>query len=185
VLSFDVERGRVCEREVVRVFQHGPERVGRLSLGSGEGPRRITANHPVFIERTGEFWSADSLDEERLAHEATARGALFWTGERLERRVFSPFEKGEPTDVEELFNLQIAETETYFADGLLVHNKSDDGGGSSPHPTFSGGRGGLGLAGVLVVPDETGGAPAVAGSAGYGGALGGAGGLGGHLGGAD
>lgn len=185
VLSFDVERGRACEQEVVRVFRHAPQAVGRLSLHSGEGPARITPNHPVFIERTGEFWRADSLDAERLGCEATARGALFWTGDRLERRVFTPFETAEPDDLEEVFNLQIAETETYFADGLLVHNKSFDGPpGTGGQPGSTGGGSGLGTGG-LILPIGSGGEPAgTAGMGGAGGTIGGQGGEGGE-GGAD
>jgi hypothetical protein len=188
VLSFDVERGRVCEREVVRLFRHAPQSVGRLSVQSGEGPARITPNHPVFIERTGEFWRADSLDEERLG-EATARGALFWTGDRLERRVFAPFRMGDSGEPEEVFNLQIAETETYFADGLLVHNKSVDGPGADGlgaggHASSAGGSGGLGTGGLIVMPGSGGEPAGTAGLGGYGGTIGGQGGLGGH-GGAD
>jgi hypothetical protein len=171
VLSFDVERGRTCEQQVLRVFRHGPQAVGRLSMQSGEGPARITANHPVFIERTGEFWRADSLDAERLGCEATARGALFWTGERIERRVFSPFESGESGAPEEVFNLQIAETETYFADGLLVHNKSPPAPtGGQPGASDSGGLGTGGFAITDGSGGEAGGSAGLGGVGGFGGA---------------
>lgn len=173
VLSFEVKTGRMVEREVLHVFAHGPRPVGALRAehrAMSAGPSSITANHPVFDERAGEFVRADSLDER-------SRG-LVWNGRtlrrlRLEARL--PASTGSTDSashrVEEVFNFTVAETHIYVADGLVVHNKTYDDEGRY------GGLGGDGTGGVIQVPTEEG--PASGGAGGVGG-LGGLGGMGGR-----
>ncbi len=114
VLSFDVARRRLVERKISRVFRHGPQKFGALLGTSLTG---VTPNHPVFDAGRGSFLEAGKLTHEwealLLAEGAikTARGE----GYRLSADAPEP-----------VFNLSIAETETYFAEGVLVHNKSYD-----------------------------------------------------------
>jgi hypothetical protein len=119
VQSFDVRSGRMEVRPVLRVFRHGPKTVGQLLSRSGVGPRGVTSNHPIFIETQAEFTPAGEM-----THDHPSRKGLCWDDRDLRSIELEPFRAGPERHRLEVYNLSIADTGTYFADGLLVHNKS-------------------------------------------------------------
>lgn len=114
MLSYDVARRRLVERKISRVFRHGPQNFGALLGTSLTG---VTPNHPVFDAARGAFLEAGKLTHESEAL-LLAQGAI----QTLKGGGFHPSDSAP----EPVFNLSIAETETYFAEGVLVHNKSAD-----------------------------------------------------------
>ena len=110
VLSYDLTSQQVVERLVTRHFTHTPRLTGGLA-----NLRGVTSNHPIFDAATGRFKPAgDFLGGEvllRLHGETTP----------VPLGAFS-YDEMAPQPV---YNLSVEETQTYFADGVLVHNKSD------------------------------------------------------------
>ncbi|MBK6574797.1 MAG: Hint domain-containing protein [Sandaracinaceae bacterium] len=113
VLAFDPERGVVAER-VLQTFHHRDRPL--LRLVSDRGVTHTTSEHPYFTERAG-FVPALALSE----------------GARLHGFDAGPVAVGEETRViaiapllwtADVWNLSISGPQTYFADDLLVHNKS-------------------------------------------------------------
>lgn len=146
VLSYDLVLRRVVERSVTRLFTHAPRWGGQLAALGG-----VTPNHPVFDAVSGRFKQAgDFRGGERL---------LRLSGETtpVSSNAFA-YDESAP---EPVYNFSVEETETYFADGVLVHNKSycfsdcypsvsQSTGGTPPH-----GSGGVGTGGAaLMVPPE-------------------------------
>lgn len=189
VRSFDVRSGRLEVRPVTHVFRHGPKTVGQLLSRSGAGPRGVTSNHPIFLESQGDFTPAGEM-----THDHPSRKGLYWDDQDLRSIYLEAFRAGPEKHKLEVYNLSIADTETYFADGLLVHNKSYDGcydaadcwegsggqgtgghqatgGAFHPGGASSGGAGGSGGQ-----PQATGGLTGSSGAAGAAGAAGSAGG---------
>ena len=143
VLSYDLTSQQVVERLVTRHFTHTPRLTGGLA-----NLRGVTSNHPIFDAATGRFKPAgDFLGGEvllRLHGETTP----------VPLGAFS-YDEMAPQPV---YNLSVEETQTYFADGVLVHNKSDcdfcepitGTGGRAV-----GGTGGIGTGGdTLVIPPD-------------------------------
>jgi len=180
VKTFDVRTGQLAERPVTRIFAHGPSPVGALTARAGAGPSGVTGNHPIFVEPVGTFAPAEDFDR----HTRRRRG-LHWDDRDLRSIELEPYRRGPSGHFLPVYNLSIAETETYFADGLLVHNKStaDDCDDSSGYPcTVTGGAGGggagsggTGSGGEAMASGgaSSGGSAGAAGSAGEGGAAGG------------
>src|SRR5690606_34137373 len=188
VQTFDVGSGRLEVRPVTRVFRHQPRTVGQLLSRAGAGPRSVTSNHPIFLEARGDFASAGELTD---AH--PSRKGLYWDDRELRTLELEAFRQGPAKHQLVVYNLSIADTETYFADGLLVHNKTypctDDCGFDESGDSSTGGRasnsggafqldgrssGGAGGSGGQ--PKATGGLNGSSGAAGAAGAAGSAGG---------
>jgi len=137
VQSYDARAGRIEVRPVTRVFRHEPSPVGQLLSRSGAGPRGVTGNHPVFSALTGTFAPAAEL-----AHGSATGKGLFWDERDLRTIELEPYRGGPHHHLAHVYNLSVAETETYFADGLLVHNKSDCDPTSPSCSPSAGGMGG-------------------------------------------
>lgn len=126
VLSYDVDSRELVEKRILRVFRHGPKEFGALS---GTPLTGVTANHPVFDTASGSFRRADELGENQ--------GVLFLDrGEVSQSQVvgFRPSQAG----MEPVYNLAIEGTHTYFAEGVLVHNKDWDPHGCRVYAPGSG-----------------------------------------------
>jgi len=188
VKTFDVRTGELTLRPVTRVFSHGPKPVGQLMSRTGAGPGGVTGNHPIFVEDLGDFAAAEDFQRG-----GQMQRGLYWDDRDLRAIELEPYRRGPNGHLLPVHNLSIAETETYFADGLLVHNKStpcdptvpgcvvvgsggsgSGGSGSGGAPLGSGGSpiGSGGQVGSGGTP--SGGSAGAAGSAGEGGAAGGA-----------
>lgn len=105
--------GGLCSQPILRIYRHAPQEVFQL----GDSPlSRVTANHPIFRASNNDFVRADELMENDELLEMSDSG--------VRTRVVNGAELP-PVNVEPVFNLQVAQTETYFAEGILVHNKTD------------------------------------------------------------
>jgi|GEM_PF-5924169 len=169
VQSFDVGTGRLSESPVVQVLRHERRAVGQLLSARGTGPRSVTGNHPIFVEPLGQFAAAGELDRQHVQ-----RRGLYWDDHDLRAIELEPYRAAPLGHLLEVYNLTIEGTETYFADGLLVHNKSCDPNVCGYHP----GTGGLGTGGAVggAGGAPTGGEAGSSGAAGEGGGAGAAGG---------
>ena len=110
VLAFDPDRGLVTER-VVRTFHH--RRRPLLQVTTELGVTNTTLEHPYFTERLG-FVPAGALEAGSqlvgLNGDTTRRARV------LDVR---PIER-----LADVWNLEVSRAHTYFAGGVLVHNKS-------------------------------------------------------------
>jgi hypothetical protein len=112
VQAVDVKTGLIVERPVTQVFVHEGHRVGLLPTATG--PLRVTANHPIYDASTSTFVEAGQLREPFSALELVSNDSAspsLLSG-------FVPLEQ-----IETVYNLSVADVHTYFAGGVLVHNK--------------------------------------------------------------
>lgn len=139
VRAYDLATGKVVDELVTEVFVHVRQPVGELRTATG--PLRVTANHPIYDASAGRFVAAGSLREPFQALElagpwATSRGLLMG---------FVPLDEEET-----VYNFTVANVHTYFAEGLLVHNKSRCGYPGDPGdcPCFANECGGTAYGGT-------------------------------------
>lgn len=129
VQSYDVVAGQMAEGAVVQVVRHERRGVGQLLSRGGAGPRSVTDNHLIFLEPSGEFAPAGELDARR-----NQRRGLYWDDADLRSIELEPYRAAPLGHLLEVYNLSIEHTETYFADGLLVHNGAPSGGAEMELP---------------------------------------------------
>jgi Protein of unknown function (DUF1592)/Protein of unknown function (DUF1588)/Protein of unknown function (DUF1595)/Hint domain/Protein of unknown function (DUF1585) len=116
VLGYDETRQLVVVRPVTARMRHADALVGQLVLGDG---RTIvsTPDHPIYVSTEGRYRPASEL----------ATGAellsLFDTG-RLSSATASGFFVPAAAVQLPVFNITVAGVHNYFAEGILVHNKS-------------------------------------------------------------
>lgn len=125
VYAFDERNRKLVERSVLTVFHHAAARAGILALDAGR-ELKLTREHPVYRLRDARYVPAAELTENDevlvLADEQTG-GELLQNGGTLQPlRVAAPLAL--KSDDEPVFNLHIEGEQNYFADGVLVHNKS-------------------------------------------------------------
>lgn len=125
VLAFDPMRGVVAER-VVRTFKHRERPLLRVT--SDRSVTYTTAEHPYFMERAG-FVPALALSEgTRLRGFDAGAGTV---GEEARVIAVAPL-----TVSADVWNLSVSGPRTYFADDVLVHNKSPGCPDCSRYPTL-------------------------------------------------
>ncbi|MCA9573944.1 MAG: Hint domain-containing protein [Polyangiales bacterium] len=112
VLAFDPVRGVVAER-VVRTFHHRDRPL--LRVVSDRGTTHTTAEHPYFTERAG-FVPALALSAGTRLRGLDVGPAV---GDEARVLAITPL-----TLRADVWNLSVSGTQTYFADEVLVHNKS-------------------------------------------------------------
>lgn len=119
VLSFDVLTRRVVTRKVGKALRASATEVFRVEAGE-HAIAGVTAEHPFFDAATGAYLRVDEL---------TVRARLLVTNGQGETAVrpltavsrVTPRGAGEI----EVFNLSVeGDEQNYFAEGVLVHNKS-------------------------------------------------------------
>jgi hypothetical protein len=113
VQAYDLATGKVVEELVTEVFVHLRQPVGELRTATG--PLHVTANHPIYDAAAGRFVAAGSLSEPFQAIELAAT----WATSRAQLSGLVPLDEDET-----VYNFTVANVHTYFAEGLLVHNKS-------------------------------------------------------------
>jgi len=128
VWSYDTREARLVMGVVSRVFVHPSQPSGTLRLNSGS-EIRATPNHPFFRQRnmseiasryaeeTSEL-QVVSADELVAGDVVYARNAS--SGELVPTTV-SGFTLDGPTET--VYNFTVEGTHSYFAEGVLVHNK--------------------------------------------------------------
>lgn len=192
VLSFDLATFRVVVRKVARVLRSRAKELYRLEAGE-HAVAGVTGSHPFFEARRAAFVRVDELTMSAQLLVSPVQGEI------ATRPLTSMTRLPDRGEVE-IFNLSVdGEEHNYFAESILVHNKSppyeggsagtiDTGGtGGTTGSTTSGGTGGMGGVGGATggVGGVTGGTGGVGGTGGIGvaggtgGATGGTGGVGG------
>jgi hypothetical protein len=151
VQAFDFGSGKVVEELVTEVFEHGRQPVGELRTATGS--LRVTANHPIYDASVGRFVAAGSLSAPFQALEL----ASSWSTSPSVLSGFVPL-----NETETVYNFTVANAHTYFAEGLLVHNKQRCGYPGDPPDC------------PCLQPAECGGTTSVGANGGTGGGTGGA-----------
>lgn len=124
VLAFDEQSGAVVVSTVTAVFRHEQGLPGLLTLDDGR-VLRVTAEHPIYSQTTRSYRPAAELQvaDDLLRLLPSDAGPARPHSAQLE-----PTRLGQPwaplPDAETVYNIAVATHENYFADGLLVHNKS-------------------------------------------------------------
>ena len=141
VLSYNTESGQVVPAEVQRL--ESPVRDHHYVVEfEGGSTLNLTNEHPIRIIKSGlEVWGAIEPQLSRLPCERIAVGDEAVTIADPKRIVAM---RKMPGDVQTYNLAQVAGTHTFFADGVLVHNKKNP---ESITPNF--GSGGLG-GGVVI-----------------------------------
>lgn len=175
VTSFDLATRRFVTRRVAKLIRSLAAETFRVEAGE-HAIVGVTASHPFYDAAAGQFVRLDELTVRSQLLVSVAEGEIATRPLGVLARLPS---RGEV----EIFNLSIeGEEQNYFAEGILVHNKSpryEGGSGGTLTTTDSGGAGGS--AGGGTGASNTGGSGA---TGGVGGATGGAGGGHGGVGGA-
>jgi RHS repeat-associated protein len=118
VLAFDEATGRLAPAPVTRVFVHGDWK-DRAATVLINGRVRATGNHPFYVN--GTWKRADQIHPGDLLRQLTPlaldRGAARTTVSESASSV-APL-----PGVDTVYNLEVADYHTYFAEGWLVHNR--------------------------------------------------------------
>ncbi len=136
VVSYDTVSKVVLVRKVARLLRSQVSRVARVQAGE-LAIAGVSLSHPVWDE-AARRWTPVA----ELSLSTSVVGLLPGaTPHLLSLSEVTLLPSSSPVEV---FNLEVdGEEHNYFAEGILVHNKSDDlGGGGSGNGTPNGGHGG-------------------------------------------
>ena len=114
VWSYDLTSGRRMVATVVKTFIHHGKHVRTLSLEDGRA-LRTTDEHPFYLADENRFVPASEL--------AAGTALLVRSGASFERRAVQSLGAYELTETT-VYNLEVACFHNYFAEGVLVHNKT-------------------------------------------------------------
>jgi hypothetical protein len=124
VLALDEQTLRVVPEHVTATMQHQDRVTGSLRLDSGV-ELRVTPEHPVYLPEERRYVRADEVE--------TTSAVLYLSGDSaapmLSTATGSGFESFGPRASTTVYNLSVSGHHNYFAERVLVHNKS---GGSAP-----------------------------------------------------
>jgi hypothetical protein len=114
VWAFDVAQQERVQRRVSEVHRHEASALGRLITPDGRA-LLVTDKHPIYVQERAAFVPAGELDTGETVIGLDAADQL----------IAAPMQALVP-DVayEPVYNITVEVTHTYFAAGLLVHNKS-------------------------------------------------------------
>lgn len=114
VLGYDEATHRVVESPVTETFVFPDRHPGTLTTSDGR-TLRVTGEHPIYVPDANRYVEAKDLagDERLLA--LGARGAV-------RSSIGSALEPS--TTTETVYNITVAGVHNYFAEGVLVHNKT-------------------------------------------------------------
>ena len=124
VLSYNEESGEYVPSKVEKLLVHTEENTEEWSEGlyniitSDGSNREITGNHPVYT-KTDAGWKYDNVENLALGDVVK----IYNNGEPEEVYIVSIDFIEE--DLKVVYNLRLTKPNTYFAEGLLVHNLKD------------------------------------------------------------
>jgi hypothetical protein len=110
---FDLETNQVVTERVIDLFVHEKQAVGLLRTAFGA--LHVTPTHPIYDAAQRNFVPAGQLGAPFESLEL----ASSWSTAPVAIGAFQPL-----SETETVYNLTVANVHTYFAEGLLVHNKS-------------------------------------------------------------
>lgn len=123
VFAYDEERRCITVRAVTQVFQHKDRLYGRLTLDGGRC-LLATASHPIYLANRAKYVAAGEVvagDEVLVWADSPATAPLL-----CRVRVLQPLLVGSAHAT--VFDITVEGEHNYFADGVLVHNKSPPSG---------------------------------------------------------
>jgi hypothetical protein len=130
VYAYDTARAERVVREVTAVHVRANASVGRLTLSDGVS-LRVTPSHPVYSPGHGTYRPVSDM----RPHDTV----LSLAGD--EPQFPALMEYAEAATVEAVYNITVSGEHNYFAEGVLVHNKSyvppclyDEAQGGFSHP---------------------------------------------------
>jgi hypothetical protein len=129
VLGYDEAAHRVVESPVTAVFVHPDQHPGTLATGDGR-VLRVTGEHPIYLADDGRYVPAAELEGDERLLALDARG-------NIQSSIGSMLEQDATGNSETVYNITVAGVHNYFAEGVLVHNKSGTGGTPSCNQVFS------------------------------------------------
>ena len=115
VKAYDIQNGRLVDAKVSHVYHHPKEAAPEYYIVIN-GVLKVTPNHPVYVN--GKWLPAEEI---RIGDKLQGVN-----GEEIKVTSIQKVFRKEAT-----YNLEIEIYHNYFADNILVHNKSDDDNGGS------------------------------------------------------
>jgi hypothetical protein len=113
VYAFDVARSQRTVRHVTAVHVHAHATVGLLTLSDGTS-LRVTSNHPIYSPSDDRYRPAGELGAHDQVLSMHTGGA--------EVAEIAAYEADAAVDT--VYNISVSGEQNYFAEGVLVHNKS-------------------------------------------------------------
>jgi hypothetical protein len=130
VLAFDERTGAIAARRVVTTHVHETTRTGVLTLRDGRS-LRVTPEHPIFDAGTQRFEPAGSIRPgDEVVTLSVSLGSSGVRSLETTPSLLAPVKAYEPRELDapvRVYNLSVEDFETYFVEGVLVHNKSTGG----------------------------------------------------------
>jgi hypothetical protein len=124
VFGFDIKTGQTEEYPVTRTFKHGRDDTNTvysplIKITHAKGSLLVTDNHWIYRRngRIGEYANFDRA--------GTLRVGDMLTTESGEEVAVTGIEPGPEYDF--VYNLEVADVHTYFADSIRVHNSGPGG----------------------------------------------------------
>ena len=115
VKAYDIQNGRLVDAKVSYVYHHPKEAAPEYYIVIN-GVLKVTPNHPIYVN--GKWLPAEEI---RIGDKLQGVN-----GEEIKVTSIQKVFRKEAT-----YNLEIEIYHNYFADNILVHNKSDDDNGGS------------------------------------------------------
>ncbi|NMB80904.1 MAG: hypothetical protein GYA14_03715, partial [Ignavibacteria bacterium] len=141
VLSKNPKNGKITASKVIKTFQHeGIEATNEYLIITTDNNKRlnITSNHPVLLKKSS-FLNLQFLENTSTKWQEIGKARI---GDQLWDISDGWVEITTIKNIKEtvpVYNLEVENTHTYFADGLLVHNKIDkEGEGGGGGGTYTG-----------------------------------------------
>lgn len=116
VYSFDHINGRTVVGRVTQTFVHPDRAYGRVTLSDG-AVLEVTANHPVYDARARSWRPIGTMKP----------GDVVLRGRGLEARRLTIRTMEFSSQFGPVYNLAVEPFQTYYANGVVVHNKSVEG----------------------------------------------------------
>jgi len=113
VLSFNKQSGKICKEKVVNIHAFPSKPYIKLAVSNGVPPLKVTHEHPVFSNGT---WVP--VGRLKIGAELTRLNSAKSNVEKVELIGIES-----PPNSSPVFNLSVTGCHTFFAGGILVHNK--------------------------------------------------------------
>ena len=126
VLSYNENTGEILVSRVVRVMSPTKKDIVKTTLSNGT-ELEAARNHPFWVVEKG--WSSYAPDltmrDHNLEVAQLLEGDMLLTQEEVEVEVLTMY-LDKDREYEKIYNIQLDNHYTYYANSILVHNKADD-----------------------------------------------------------
>jgi len=126
VLSYNENTGEILVSNIVRVMSPTKNDIVKTTLSNGT-ELEAARNHPFWV--VGKGWSSYAPDltmrDHNLQVAQLLEGDMLLTQEGVEVEVLTMY-LDKDREYEKIYNIQLDNHYTYYANSILVHNKADD-----------------------------------------------------------